>query len=889
MLDSQKSYLAHTPDETLIEHTELTLTYLNAVVEANRLNPIIDKLIKSIIPNREKYIQEWVKQLFVDSISFHDFGKVNVNFQTDKMKNILFKANDDTIGSKHSLLGAYIFVAYYLDLIFKENFDEEDKFLLSGFCLLFSYSIINHHNSELSIEFSKNRFEHYVDEFLKYFEVYKFQIDSRFQKQFFVCFERNLKQSANFITKQNENEFNLWCLLKLQFSLLTASDYYATNHYKSGLRKVYGKDEFGIINTKLSKRIIDNFTITKEYNRNLCSDFKRYLNIPLSDLQEPSFKNLCLLRQKLGAEIIEGINNNKRERVFYIEAPTGGGKTNLSMIAIVRLLDIYKDEITKIFYVFPFTTLITQTHSVLSETFGLADKDIIQLHSKAGFHTKKEENEDGIFGNGRENYIDYMFVNYPICLMSHIKFFDIGKSNNKEKNYILHRLANSIVVIDELQSYSPCEWDKLKYFISNFAEAFNIRFLIMSATLPKIHTIAAGFDIEFNSLVKDVQSRYFQNPNFKDRVQFDFSLIDKYETISISELTNELFTKSIDYHKEHGSVHAIIEFIHKKSTTEFYDSAIQNDDTFTFDEILVLSGTILEPRRKEVIDFLKNPNNRNKNVLLITTQVVEAGVDIDMDLGFKNISLLDSDEQLAGRINRNAKKDKCKLFLFKRDEPFRVYKSDFRFEFSKSLYKNKAERSQILEKKDFKLLYELVMQKINDKNRYVFTKNLQDYIGNIKNLLFGKVDEDFKLIDNDNISFFVPLDIVLNLDGKNFPLYFSKSEYEFLQNHKCIESNLVIGKSVWDVYGSIIINNQSNFVMKTIDLKILGGIISKFTFSMFYSDKLLNDIKPFLQYDEERSSYKKFGYYCFNFDYQEIYDYEKGLDEKKISTDANIF
>lgn len=119
MLASQRSYLAHTPDETLIEHTELTLTYLNAIVEANRLNPIIDKLIKSIIPNREKLIQEWVKKLFVDSISFHDFGKVNVNFQTDKMNNILFKANDDTIGSKHSLLGAYIFVAYYLDLIFK--------------------------------------------------------------------------------------------------------------------------------------------------------------------------------------------------------------------------------------------------------------------------------------------------------------------------------------------------------------------------------------------------------------------------------------------------------------------------------------------------------------------------------------------------------------------------------------------------------------------------------------------------------------------------------------------------------------------------------------------------------------------------------------------------
>lgn len=57
-------------------------------------------------------------------------------------------------------------------------------------------------------------------------------------------------------------------------------------------------------------------------------------------------------------------------------------------------------------------------------------------------------------------------------------------------------------------------------------------------------------------------------------------------------------------------------------------------------------------QEKEIIDFIKNIHN--KNVLLVTTQVVEAGVDIDMDIGFKEKSLVDSDEQLAGRINRNS-------------------------------------------------------------------------------------------------------------------------------------------------------------------------------------------------------------------------------------------
>ncbi len=94
--------------------------------------------------------------------------------------------------------------------------------------------------------------------------------------------------------------------------------------------------------------------------------------------------------------------------------------------------------------------------------------------------------------------------------------------------------------------------------------------------------------------------------------------------------------------------------INKKSTTELYNSINKLRDIFKFDEIFILSGTILEPRRKEVINYLKDP--KYKKILLITTQVVEAGVDIDMDCGFKNISLLDSDNvdswQKCGALNR---------------------------------------------------------------------------------------------------------------------------------------------------------------------------------------------------------------------------------------------
>jgi len=183
-----------------------------------------------------------------------------------------------------------------------------------------------------------------------------------------------------------------------------------------------------------------------------------------------------------------------------------------------------------------------------------------------------------------------------------------------------------------------------------------------------------------------------------------------------------------------------------------------------------------------------------------------------------------------------------------------------RYEFSKSLYKNKNDRREILENKDFHLLYELVIKKINNTNELDFTKNMNDYIEKIRNLQYSKVNDDFKLIDNDNVSFFVPLNIKLfNPDGAS---NFSESEWKFLRKNGCVKSNEVVGAKVWTTYCSIVRNNKTNFIVKAIDLKISGGIISQFTFSMFNNEKLINSIKPFLEYDEDKSSFKICGYYC---------------------------
>ena len=279
----------------------------------------------------------------------------------------------------------------------------------------------------------------------------------------------------------------------------------------------------------------------------------------------------------------------------------------------------------------------------------------------------------------------------------------------------------------------------------------------MSATLPKIDRLKIGEDKkqDFTYLLPNAKKDYFQNPNFCNRVSFDLSLTEKKE-LQLNEIAEKLLETSKKYAQKDfgkvkplGSVYTIIEFIFKKSASDFYQLLKNND---FFDEVFLLSGTILEPRRKYIINYLKNIENRQKRVLLVTTQVVEAGVDIDMDLGFKDRSLIDSDEQLAGRINRNINKSECQLFLFKYDKAGLIYKGD-RYKISKKL--KPEEYLSILKNKDFdNLYYDKVIEKRNEVYDTKFLKNFKDYKNLIESLKFQSVNDQFQLIEQENISCF---------------------------------------------------------------------------------------------------------------------------------------
>ena len=893
LINNYSDYLAHlSPDEkhkeTLIEHLLLVQKYFLKLINVHQLESIIDKLISSI--SNDEPIRLFIKEIFTKSIVAHDFGKLNPLFQIKKMNNQVESFNHK-LSSGHSLIGGYLFTLVSEKNAEKYEFSENQQIFADFLILSFSYPILKHHSASLNDVKSDLSYKENIKDlsnfsrFLNGFNNLDFIED--INKYVIENFDSIFEVTDIFV----KDKFSLFALLKLNYSLLTASDYYATTHFMNGWEEM--ESDFGIFNIKLKEKIIKNIERSEEYNTNTYQNLNNYkFEFP----KEKSNNNLNKLRQNLAVEIINGIRKNINKNLFYIEAPTGSGKTNLSMLALAELFrnDLEKKEnnITKVFYVFPFTTLITQTFSSLKKTLGLKNDEIVQIHSKAGF---SEKTKDDDYGKKRNNIIDYQFVNYPIALLSHIKFFDILKSNRKSANYLMHRLANSIVIIDELQTYSPKEWDKVIYFINNYSKYFNIKFILMSATLPKIDKLISDKgkkefrDIECFVNLNQNKEKYFRNPNFADRIKFDFSMLNDPEFNKnkkkdfLQNLSAKIIIESKKYKSKNNRVHTIIEFIFKKTASAFIEIANDNNKNNTFfDEIFVLSGTILEPRRREIISKLKSEEYQQKNILLITTQVVEAGVDIDMDLGFKDTSLIDSEEQLAGRINRNSRKTNCKLFLFDYDDAKTIYGNDYRYKEVKEKLNEEAYH-KILQEKDFDKLYNLVMTHIKDFNVQAgYTDNLPSYLKSIRNLDFENVNKEFKLIDNSiqTTSIYVPIDIQINISNSK-EQNFNAKELEFLKEKgKYNNEDFISGEKVWEVFCEIIENKDPDFTKQKKQKIIMQGLVSKFSFSISTYSKSTQEIL------KSTMGYEKYGFYKLE-NTDKIYDYNTGI--KTLEFKEEIF
>lgn len=802
--------------EKLEEHINLSLKYFYIIFEKKNLENIFIKFEDEVCKEISKKGISIFREMIINTIALHDMGKVNPYFQKDRLGNdIGIRESGKFKNSHHSIISSIVYIQYYFNIIKKIEKPERDYLL--HFMMMNAY-VISRHHGEL------DSWEQFQDKFKGDGEGIKLLQECR------ILFEETLSMKINIslgninkifeFTKQSmenqEKDISIYkyIYVRLMLSLLVACDFYSTSEFMDGVEI----DNIGLINN------IDEFYSTykdgeiykfiRKYEKDHCDtkiDFSKVTDINV-------------LRNELFLDAEKVLKENIDSNIFYLEAPTGSGKSNVATNLSFTLLEEDKSK-NKIFYVYPFNTLVQQNISNLNKIFGaeqsIMDKiAVINSIEPIKCHRKIFCSEDTNIEYYKRALLNRQFLNYPMVLTTHVTIFKYLFGTSKEDIFPVHQLANSVIVLDEIQSYRNSIWSEIITFLSCYAKILNIKIIIMSATLPNLDELSLA-EVHTVKLIND-RKKYFNNPIFKDRVEVNYDLLQS------EDIKEDLY----NHVKEHINCNKkiLIEFINKNSAYEFYHR-LRDDEEVSID-VELISGDDNIAERNRIIDKIGNI----KSIILVATQVVEAGVDIDMDIGYKNISMLDSEEQFLGRINRSCKKDKCVVFFFKLDDAKVVYKNDIRINKDITLMEDHIQN--ILKEKNFSDFYNEVMKRLMENKQEFNDDNIQDFFNNkVKELYLKDVEEKMELIQD--------------LDNK-ISVY--------LSSYLIVDGETLCGDEIWEEYKSLLVNNKMEYAEKRVRLSKTISRMNNFIYEIKWSNNFTyNDRIGELYYIEDGDSYFKDG------------------------------
>ena len=678
-----------------------------------------------------------------------------------KLKVNDFKENEVYVNTHHSFLSSMFYMDYCRKLVYDEKNEDEIVNLLAEFILYNGYIIARHHSELGSLtEFTKlinlddDTYFSKLKRIINNEDIYSVKID--FIKSDIEDMFRNLNKVDKDAEKVGKRSIKQGVYLSIYirwlYSLLVASDYYATSEFMN-------EADFSE-NTDLND--IDKWDSVYE-NTDLLKNIRQYQQerYPISNEELNTVTDINILRSEIFCEVEEKIKANTDENIFYLEAPTGSGKSNTAINASFKLMQ-HDKRLQKIFYIYPFNTLVEQNLETLEKVFA-DNEDIKQNIAVINSITPIKVSEKDLNDNEEKDVyqkalLDRQFLNYPMILSTHVSLFNIIFGNRQSDVLAFYQLANSVIVLDEIQSYKNKIWAEIICYLKELAKMFNIKIIIMSATLPDLD-ILSRFQAQAVDLLEN-SSRFFAVDCFKNRVKLNYDLLK----VDKDSILDELKTHLKQYLKSDKKI--LIEFIKKKTAHDFWVDLQENED-FKDVQIEYLSGDDSIAERKRILDKVKKATD---TIILVSTQVIEAGVDIDMDIGYKNISKLDSEEQFLGRINRSCKKEGIAYF-FEVDEASDIYKDDVRL--SESIVLKDVNMQKILELKLFDEYYKKVLETTMGKYSYHF----DEFIKDISDLNYESISTHMKLIDDTQDM--VQIYIIRTL---------------------CVDGEILDGKQIWDSY-----------------------------------------------------------------------------------------
>lgn len=776
--------------ELLNEHIKRCEYYFEQIDKEKNLFGTTEKYCEILgFENTDKALP-LLKNMLSDVIVFHDFGKSNPVFQRNAMKNKYAPREPikGLSGSNHSFFSAIMYIDYFWEKIESSNdFEKDDRKNLKMLVLEHAFVIARHHSNissfwEFILKLKSEETKEILENLCGKLSWYK--------GPKFITFEM-LSRTGNIYKrlkncKNRTDDITDFFYIRFVYSVLVSCDYYATTDFENDIHK----RNFGTFND------IEKFKEAYE-NSDVLKSIRKYENETKNKNKDyfEKIDDINILRDELFIETEKEFEKNPNENIYFLEAPTGSGKSNVSINLSFKMMQNGK----KIFYIYPFNTLVEQNRQNLEKVF---EKDelknkIAVVNSLTPIKGMENTDEDS-YDYYQKALLDRQFLNYPAVLSTHVSFFKQLFGSRKEDVFGFVQFKGAVVVLDEIQSYKNSIWAEIIIFLKACASLMDMKIIIMSATLPNLEYLG-GKECQVKYLLPDAE-KYFMHRLFKNRVQISYELIK--EGLSLDELMEHVLLNF------GGKKKVLVEFIKKDTAYEFYNMIAEKGN------VLCLTGDDSIYEREKILEPIKNSND---GVILVSTQVVEAGVDIDMDIGYKDISKLDSEEQFLGRINRSCRKSGT-VYFFDFDRAQKIYHDDCRMDEELTL-KNTKMREALTDKK-FRSYYTQVLDILkHNRNESTDRNGLEYFFGiNVKFLDFPEIQKRMRLIDKNMTSVVLCREIELE------------------------DKTMLDGKQIWDEYKSLLQDAEMNYAEKQVKLSKIRSLLNNFIYQIYSTDINYNDV-----------------------------------------------
>ena len=347
----------------------------------------------------------------------------------------------------------------------------------------------------------------------------------------------------------------------------------------------------------------------------------------------------------------------KGSRVFSLTAPTGAGKT-YTLLALAKEIQRERPEVS-VLYALPFLSIIEQVEDITRGLFA-EENAVLAFHSKS-VNTEIERAQAELDGDQSNEKVPALLkqdfaantFDHPFIVTTFVQFFETLMSNHNSTLLKLPNFQKRIFLIDEIQALPPRLYLFFAGWLDVFCRKFDAYCVLSTATMP--HWEIAEFKQEARHLFKDYQPpvELLEARKFFDQKPFNRYRVDWMggDSIGLDDLAAEV-------RKQPQSCLVILNTI--DDTKQLYEKL--KDDTTP---CILLNTHFIPQDRRAKIQRAKSLLSQGEKLTLISTQLIEAGVDVDFPVIYRDLCPLPSLIQSAGRCNRNGRLDFGQVYFMR--------------------------------------------------------------------------------------------------------------------------------------------------------------------------------------------------------------------------------